>query len=223
MLGSRAKGAAGAAYSTALEIEYCRVMGIKYSGGAADIYKCFDQVRRDIVYKLLHEAGMPRRVIHAYNSFQEALTVRNTVAGGLGQPFSKPTSIPQGDPMSMVVTSLLLRAWVKQMQRHGVTPRILADDLQLMCHGKDHLERFTLGFNKTFQHLEDLGGEVGTQQVHHLVVESSGEEMAGAAQVDETTWHHPGHHRWQRPGVPHERCRQEVRRGDVDKAYPEGG
>ena len=52
------KGAADAAYSTALEIEYCRVMGIKYSGGAADIYKCFDQVRRDIVYKLLEAAGM---------------------------------------------------------------------------------------------------------------------------------------------------------------------
>ena len=134
--GIEGKGAADAAYATALEIEHCRVTGTRYTGGAADIYKCFDQVRRDIVYRILEEAGMPTKVVHAYRSFQEALTVRNTVAGGLGEPYLKPTAIPQGDPMSMVITALLLRPWVKQMQRHGVKPRILADDLQLMAQGQ---------------------------------------------------------------------------------------
>ena len=158
--GIEGKGAADAAYAPALEIEHCRVNGTKYTGGAADVYKCFDQIRRDIVYQLLEKAGMPRRIVLAYRSFQEALTVRNTVAGGMGQTYVRPTSIPQGDPMSMMITSLLLRTWVKQMQRHGVTPRILANDLQLLCKGKGHLERFTLGFNKTFQHLEDMGARL---------------------------------------------------------------
>ena len=79
------------------------------------------------------------------------------MAGGLGEPYSKPTSIPQGDPLSMMVTSLLLRAWVEQMRAIEVKPRILADDLQLMAMGEGHLERFKMGFDLTHIHLEDLG------------------------------------------------------------------
>ena len=130
---------------------------------------------------------MPRRIVHAYRNFQEALTVRNTVAGGLGQPYSKPTSIPQGDPMSMVITSLLLRAWVKQMQKHDVTPRILADDLQLMCKGKDHLEKFARGFDKTFQHLEDMGARLAPKK--SITWSSSPVARKWLAQ-----------HRWTKPG-----------------------
>ena len=97
-------------------MELCRLHGIDYSGGAADIFKCFDKVQRPIVYKVLQLAGMPTRVLNAYRNFQEAVMVRNTVDGGLGEEYSKPTSVPQGDPMSMMVTSFLLRAWVVQMQ-----------------------------------------------------------------------------------------------------------
>ena len=120
--GVEGKGANDAAYATAIEIEYCRVHGIEYSGGAADIFKCFDQVKREIVYKLLKEAGIPKGILTAYKNFQERLQVRNTVAGGLGEAYGKPTSIPQGDPMSMMITSLLLRAWVVQMREMKVKP-----------------------------------------------------------------------------------------------------
>ena len=71
--------------------------------------------------------------MNVYREFQEALTIRNTVTGGLGEPYMKPTSIPQGDPLSMMVASLLLRAWVVQMKLCAVKPRILVDDLQLLC------------------------------------------------------------------------------------------
>ena len=79
--GVECNGAADAAYATAIEIEYCRVTGKQYTGGAADIYKCFDQIRRPIVYKLLEAAGMPRQVVHAYRSFLEALSVKNRWLG----------------------------------------------------------------------------------------------------------------------------------------------
>ena len=85
--GIEGKGAADAAYATAIEIEYCRLTGTPYTGGAADIFKCFDKVRREIVYRLLDIAGMPKQLIHTYKNFLEALTVRNTVAGGLGESY----------------------------------------------------------------------------------------------------------------------------------------
>ena len=92
------KGAAGAAYATAIEIEYCRAAGIKYSGGAADIYKCFVQIRREIVYEVLSSAGLPEQIVHAYRDFQENLMVRNTIAGGLGEAYFTPPPSPKVIP-----------------------------------------------------------------------------------------------------------------------------
>ena len=94
--GVEGKGAADAAYATAIEIEYCRLAGTPYTGGAADIYKCFDQIRRNVVYKLLDRAGMPKRVTHAYRNFLEALVVRNTVAGALAKPTRDPHRFRKG-------------------------------------------------------------------------------------------------------------------------------
>ena len=68
------------AYAIAIEIEYCRVRNMSSSGGAADSGKCFDQFRREIVYKLMEEAGMPRGVLKTNKNSQEDLHARGTIA-----------------------------------------------------------------------------------------------------------------------------------------------
>ena len=83
---------------------------------------------------------MPEQIRSAYIRFVESLEVRNTIAGGLGRPYSKKTGIPQGDPFSMMVTALLLRPWLLEMRAFGVYPRILADDVSVVAIGEDHLE-----------------------------------------------------------------------------------
>ena len=60
-----------------------------FSGGSADIYKCFDQVLRPLVDEILKRAGMPSKVRSTYVKFLEALKVRNTVAGGLGAKYHR--------------------------------------------------------------------------------------------------------------------------------------
>ena len=82
------------------------------SGGAVDIHKCFDQILRPVVYKVARLAGMPRPVLDAYERYQESLTIRNAVAGGLGEEYRKATSIPQGDPFSMMLVALIMRPWI---------------------------------------------------------------------------------------------------------------
>jgi hypothetical protein len=44
--GIEGQGAGDAAYATAIEVEVCRFMGVHFTGGAADIFKCFDQIQK---------------------------------------------------------------------------------------------------------------------------------------------------------------------------------
>ena len=55
--GIEGQGAEEAAYSTALFLEHCKLSKTEFTGGAADIYKFFDQVQRDLLYDLLEKAG----------------------------------------------------------------------------------------------------------------------------------------------------------------------
>ena len=66
--GVEGAGAEEAAYTTALHIEHCRLARTGFTGGAVDIFNCFDQVQRNILFKLVEEAGMPRRVLQVYKN-----------------------------------------------------------------------------------------------------------------------------------------------------------
>ena len=113
--GVEGQGAADAAYATALLLEYCTLHNSPFSGGAADIYTCFDQLSRPLIYDLIKAAGMPKRIAEPYQRFLEGVLVRNSLGGSLGEAYSKPTSIPQGDPLSMMIFALIARPWIMQM------------------------------------------------------------------------------------------------------------
>ena len=51
------------------------------------MYKCFDQIQRPLMYKLLRRGGMPEKVLGTYAKFLEALSVRNNIVGGIGTPY----------------------------------------------------------------------------------------------------------------------------------------
>ena len=55
--GVECRGAADAAYTTALMLEYCKLTNTPYSGDAADILKCFDQIQWPLPYKIFEKAG----------------------------------------------------------------------------------------------------------------------------------------------------------------------
>ena len=76
----------------------------------------------------------------------------NTVAGGVGKPHGKPTSIPEGGPLSMAIVALLMRAWVLEMKSYAVMARVLADDMQVTAKGPNHLDHFAHAFDKTHLH-----------------------------------------------------------------------
>ena len=58
---------------------------------------------------LAKQAGMPPRVFYGYMRYEEALSMRNTVAGSIGQLYTEEVGMPQGDPLSMLFAALILR------------------------------------------------------------------------------------------------------------------
>lgn len=103
------RGAEDGCYTSAVLLEEAELQGHDLTDVAADVFKCFDQLVRETINQLAALAGMPERVLDAYRRFREDLTVRNVVAGGFGQPYSKPTSTPQECPFSMMFVAVLTR------------------------------------------------------------------------------------------------------------------
>ena len=105
-------GAEDAWYEVATDFEHWDLNNIPFVGGTVDIAKCCDQILRMLLYALAKAAGMPVQILDAYRRFQEALLVHNTIAGGVGTGFKRRCGIPQGCPLSMMFTAVLMRAWI---------------------------------------------------------------------------------------------------------------
>ncbi len=125
-----------------------------------DIAKCFDQIIRELVYALAAKAGMPPQVLDAYRRFQEALTIHNTVAGGIGRGFQRRCGIPQGCPLSMAMTALIMRPWVLMAKQNGASPRILADAIMIVTSGTGMVRKFAKSLTFTHQYLIDMGAKI---------------------------------------------------------------
>ena len=50
------------------------------------------------------------------------------------------------------------------MKAYAVKPRVLADDLQILSQGDNHLETIEFAFTKTHKHIEDIGGRLGPKK-----------------------------------------------------------
>ena len=63
-------GADDAWWETALDLEEHLMAGTPFSGAGVDVFKCFDQIVRDLVYRLAGTAGMPKKVLDTYKRYQ---------------------------------------------------------------------------------------------------------------------------------------------------------
>ena len=85
----------------------------------------------------------------------------------------------------MMIVALLLRAWALEMKEMGLHPRVLADDLQVVATGEQHLDDFVAGFDATHKHLESMGATL-TPQIGGLLNGGNGENLAEAALLEES-------------------------------------
>ena len=63
------------------------------------ILQNFDQIRRDLVFKISRAAGMLEGIVAAYEAYINNLQVYNCVVGGIGTPYTRRCGIPHGCPL----------------------------------------------------------------------------------------------------------------------------
>ena len=147
-------------FDSALDIEEAICFEEHLTGGAADIYKCFDQVIPELAQYLLMRAGMPHRILGAYMDFHKELQIRNSLAGTLGEPYKRKCSVPQGCPFSMMIIALVMRPWTIIVAKEGCKPRILADDMEMHAIGPGHAQKFHKAYGKSIEYLVDMGAKI---------------------------------------------------------------
>ena len=126
-------------YLTSIDVDEAIGTNQKLVGGTMDLYKCFDQVCRPLLYTMLVLAGFPRHVLVGYFNYHEQASIHHIIKGCFGQPHRHLCGIPQGCPFSMLFITILLLPWSLQMTSMNVMPRTLADDLMLTVIGNKAL------------------------------------------------------------------------------------
>ena len=152
-------GAEDAWYLMGLDLEMARLTGMDFTGGSSDIWKCFDQFQRAMLYYVLEASGFPKPILRAYAAFHEQVQYHNTISGGLGAPHRKPCSIPQGCPFSMMLTGFTFHPWAAKIRAMQAILRGLADDLTIIAIGPGHERRFKLAYGETINFLHTIGAK----------------------------------------------------------------
>ena len=71
-------GAEDAWWESSLQIEHCKMFNKDFSGNATDIFKCFDQRERPLIYLIAKVAGIPTPILSAYQRYQEKTSALST-------------------------------------------------------------------------------------------------------------------------------------------------
>ena len=165
-------------------------------GDVADIAKLFDQIRRDLVFRICKAFGMSTCVLQAHEAYVENLKVYNCVAGGMGTPYVRICGIPQGCLFSMTTVALIMRPWIISMRKYtGLTCYILADDVLIIGTGMKMVSKFCGGPQCHAPLLASNGSQSGPRQKLQLCKLQESSKLGQRNDVEAYQQQHPCHHR----------------------------
>ena len=142
-------------------------------GGSIDIYKCFDQINRELLKQVAITAGMPGRIAEPYFRFIADFEVRYQIGSKIGKARQVKCSIPQGCPFSMTMVALLMTPCVKLMRDLQVDPRVLADDLLLTAQGKHHRSSAVRAMRESRKFFSAMGARIDDNKCFTFSAEPS--------------------------------------------------
>ena len=147
--------------------------------GSIDVYKCFDQINRKLLYKVAEAAGMPPRILNPYMAYIDNLKIRYQIGRTVGSEHQDRCSIPQGCPFSMTMVALLLKPWINYMIEVGVEPRVLADDLMVTATGEGNRTRTIQAMQLSRQYFHDIGAKVANNKCFTFAIREAKDDDDG--------------------------------------------
>ena len=123
-----------------MENEYARVHKEQLYGFTIDYAKCFDRLPIDILFRLCEEAGMDAGVIRALRCIYSQLLSMFKHTMGIGETWTALNGIMQGDPISVILVTLIITVWARCIEREIPNAKAIAfadDDTALTSTIKD--------------------------------------------------------------------------------------
>ena len=146
------RGSVEAWYTSSLDIEevLAGAAGSHVHLFVAGVFKSFDTVGRTILDRVLSTLGLPGWFRHAYFEYHAHVRMRFKLASGLGAPWTRDGSVPQGCLLSMMFIVALYLPWCRNLfAQVGVQPQLYRDNLKCVSRDPDLLlaaARFTTGY-----------------------------------------------------------------------------
>eukprot|EP00969_Alexandrium_andersonii_P202097 8930319-Alexandrium_andersonii.AAC.1 len=139
--GFKGRSAEVASWVLAARLEHNGLKGVSTSSMSIDVFKCFDQVSRQLIACIIERMGAPKRFVRGWLGVVDNMVVRNGLANAVGKPYRRHMGIPQGCPCSMMLLGALLTPMIRMVTVSSAIARSLADDLTVVTEGEEHWER----------------------------------------------------------------------------------
>jgi len=138
-----------------------------------DFQKCFDSIRRDLLFVKLQELGIPFQICSLLHYIFSNLQFFIKSGNSLAQAFSTKIALPQGDPISPVLFGLFVHDLPHCFSHigpiiHGIHCAYLmfADDLAIICETETELQ---CALNSLSQYCRQNGLKINTNKSKCLV------------------------------------------------------
>ena len=97
-MGVESNAADTAAWELSVDVELAAVNAEGASALSLDIFKCFDQMSREVIMALAECAGAPRGVMLSWYAMMQGLTSLNCLCNMTGEPYTRGHPSPKGAP-----------------------------------------------------------------------------------------------------------------------------
>ncbi len=117
-----------------------------------DLSKAFDCIDRDVIYKNLRSAGIPRRLVNLVADMHRKTEACYRVEGERSKYISTIKGVPQGDPLSPIIFNLVINPMLEELRSHRICHKMVpckipvdaaymyADDFVCICDNKKDLQ-----------------------------------------------------------------------------------
>src|ERR1700755_2387713 len=134
-----------------------------------DFKQAYDSIRRNIIFNIMEEFGIPRKLIRLTKGTLTATKCKILIQGALSDPFDIDTGLRQGDRLSTILFNLALEKVVRAMSINwNGTIFTTSKQLAAFADDADLIGRGTLAIKESFVEMQTTADNTDQELVKTL-------------------------------------------------------